>query len=198
MTIDSRLEGDPIPRFLAWYELARTQVGDDADMVALATASKQGRPSARMVLYRGLSDGCPRFFTNYGSRKSHDLDENPWAALCFHWVTLQRQARIEGRVERLSAAESDAYFASRGRGSQLASAVSPQSRPIESRAWLLGEIQALERSLDGRPVPRPEGWGGYRVVPDRVELWTAGEYRIHDRYSWVKEGELWRVEMLGP
>jgi pyridoxamine 5'-phosphate oxidase len=191
---------DPIAIFLAWYDEARRTPGIiDADAVALATATPDGRPSVRMVLYRGLSAGAPRFFTNYESRKGRELDENPRAALCFHWPPLYRQVRFEGTVEKLPAAESDAYFSSRPAGSQLSAIVSPQSRPIASRAELVAERDKLAAAHAGETaLPRPAFWGGYRLLAERVELWEARENRLHERRLFtLRDGE-WREELLGP
>jgi pyridoxamine 5'-phosphate oxidase len=188
---------DPIDRFAAWYEEAR-RAGLDADVVALATASLDARPSVRMVLFRGLDRGGLRFFTSYESRKGRELDENPRAALCFHWALLGRQVRIEGSVERLPAADSDEYFRSRPRASQLSALASPQSRPIASRDELIARRRAFEEQLLGREVPRPSSWGGYRLIPDRVELWLADEHRLHHRWLFTQVGGDWREELLGP
>jgi pyridoxamine 5'-phosphate oxidase len=190
---------DPISSFLAWYDEARRNPGIiDADAVALATATRDGRPSVRMVLYRGLSNGAPRFFTNYESRKGHELDENPRAALCFHWPPLYRQVRFEGTVERLSPTESDVYFASRPPGSQLSAIVSPQSRPIPSRAELVEQREALAAAHPGETLPRPSFWGGYRLIPERVELWEARENRLHERRLFTRRDGAWLEELLGP
>jgi pyridoxamine 5'-phosphate oxidase len=189
---------DPIDQFVAWYEEARRVPGLDADVVALATASPDARPSVRMVLYRGLDRGAPRFFTSYESRKGRELDENPYAALCFHWAPLQRQVRFEGRVERLPPEDSDAYFRSRPRESQLSALASPQSRPIASRAELEAHRAALVASHAGRDVPRPKSWGGYRLIPDRIEFWLQGEHRLHHRHAFTREGASWREDLLGP
>ncbi len=140
--------------------------------MTLATADASGRPSARMVLLKGIDDRGFVFFTNYESRKSMDLAANPFAALCIHWAKAGEQIRVEGRIERVSDAESDAYFETRGRGSQIGARASRQSAPLPSREALLDRVREIERRLRGRPVPRPEFWGGYRVVPERVEFWV--------------------------
>jgi pyridoxamine 5'-phosphate oxidase len=190
---------DPIAQFLAWYEEARrTPSIIDADAVALATATRDGRPSVRMVLYRGLSDGAPRFFSNYESRKGRELDENPRAALCFHWPPLYRQVRFEGTIERLTAAESDVYFASRPHGSQLSAIVSPQSQPIANRAELVARRDALAAAQAEAPLPRPPFWGGYRLLTERIELWEARENRLHERRLYTLHDGKWSEEILGP
>jgi pyridoxamine 5'-phosphate oxidase len=190
---------DPIATFLAWHDEARRNPAViDADAVALATATRDGRPSLRMVLYRGMSDGGLRFFTNYESRKGRELDDNPRAALCFHWPPLYRQVRLEGAVERLAPAESDAYFASRPVGSQLSAIVSPQSRPIPSRAELVAERDALAAAHPGETLPRPPFWGGYRLLPERIELWENRENRLHDRRLYTLQNGAWVEQLLGP
>jgi pyridoxamine 5'-phosphate oxidase len=189
---------DPIDQFVAWYEEARGAPGLDADVVALATASADARPSVRMVLYRGLDRGAARFFTSYESRKGRELDENPYAALCFHWAPLERQVRLEGRVERLAPEDSDAYFRSRPRDSQLSALASPQSQPIASRAELEARRAALALAHAGHDVPRPPSWGGYRLIPDRIELWRQGPHRLHHRQLFTREGAGWREQLLGP
>jgi pyridoxamine 5'-phosphate oxidase len=189
---------DPIERFLAWYDDARARIGPDADAAALATATLEGRPSVRIVLFRGLSDGGLRFFTNYESRKAGELESNPFAALCFHWAALGRQVRVEGRVERLPPGESDDYFRSRPREAQLSALASPQSRPIASHDELLARHEAAAREWSGRDIPRPARWGGYRVLPDTVELWTSGEHRLHQRLQFTRTDGGWREERLGP
>jgi pyridoxamine 5'-phosphate oxidase len=190
---------DPIATFLAWYDEARRNPGViDADAVALATATRDGRPSVRVVLYRGISDGGPRFFTNYESRKGRELDDNPRAALCFHWPPLYRQVRFEGAVERLSPAESDVYFASRPVGSQLSAIVSPQSRAIPSRAELVARRDALAAAHPGEALPRPAFWGGYRLRPERIELWESRENRLHERRLYTLHEGAWSEQLLGP
>jgi pyridoxamine 5'-phosphate oxidase len=191
---------DPIATFLSWYDEARRHAAIiDADAVALATATRDGRPSVRMVLYRGMSEGGLRFFTNYDSRKGHELEDNPRAALCFHWPPLFRQVRFEGVVERLGAAESDAYFSSRPVGSQLSAIVSPQSRVIASREELVARREALAAASDGKSgLGRPPFWGGYRVLPETVELWEARENRLHERRLFTRRAAEWVQEVLGP
>jgi pyridoxamine 5'-phosphate oxidase len=187
---------NPIDLFLAWYQEAELALGLDAEVMALATATRDGRPSVRMVLYRGLSAAGLRFFTNYESRKGRELGDNPRAALCFYWAPLARQVRFEGAVERVDAAESDGYFHSRPYGSQLSAAVSPQSRPIASRAELEARREELMRR--GGEVARPECWGGYRLIPDCIELWTAGEHRLHERRAFTLVDGEWHEQLLGP
>src|SRR5215210_3610396 len=188
---------DPITEFVNALERARAHQIDTAP-VTLATASAQGRPSARMVLLRGADARGFAFFTNYGSRKARELAENPFAALCFHWPSLDEQIRIEGRVERLTDHESDTYFASRPRGSRLGAWASDQSQVLPSRETLEEKYREIERRFDGKEVPRPDFWGGFRLVPDRVEFWYGRPDRLHDRIVYVPEANGWRIERLYP
>jgi pyridoxamine 5'-phosphate oxidase len=198
VTIDPNDPNDPVATSVAWIGQARAAGDPIPEAVALATASRDGVPSVRMVLMRGLSEGAPRFFTHYESRKAHEIADNPRAAFVFHWKVIERQARIEGTVQRLSAAESDAYFAQRPRGSQLSASVSPQSRPIDSLQELHEARRVLEASLGERPVPRPPNWGGYRLVPTAVELWRSGDARLHDRERFERTDDGWTRQRLAP
>lgn len=189
---------DPIAHFARWFRAARAAGLPEPHAMSLATASPKGRPSARMVLLKGFDPRGFVFFTNYRSRKGRELEGNPRAALVLYWHPLHRQVRIEGRVRRVSAAESDAYFASRPRGSQLGAAVSPQSRVIPGRRMLERALVALERRLRGAPVPRPAGWGGYRLVPDSIEFWEQRRNRLHDRLRYRRSRGAWLRERLAP
>lgn len=190
---------DPIATLRAWLDEARAAGEREPEAMTLATATPDGRPSARVVLLRGRSDdGVLRFFTGHQSRKGRELAQNPWAALVLHWKTIARQVRVEGRVHPLPAAESDAYFAQRPRDSQLAAAVSPQSAVIDELAALERQRQALAEQLGERPVPRPEHWGGYGLVPVVVELWRSGASRMHDRRRFSRTDDGWIAEVLAP
>jgi pyridoxamine 5'-phosphate oxidase len=190
---------DPIATLNAWLQEARAAGEPEPDAMTLATATADGRPSARMVLLRGRSDdGMLRFFTSYDSRKGRELADNPRAALVLHWKLLARQVRVEGHVQRLPEAESDAYFASRPHDSQLAAAVSPQSAVIESLSALERERRALRDQLGDRPVPRPARWGGFGLVPEVVELWRSGPARMHERRRFSRCAGGWLVEPLAP
>ena len=188
---------DPILMFLEAVERAREREVDTAP-VALATTSANGRPSVRMVLLRGADHNGFVFYTNYESRKALEVEATRWAALCFHWVAIEEQIRVEGRVSRLSHAESDEYFATRPRGSQLAAWASRQSETMASRAELEERYREVADRFAGQPVPRPPFWGGYRLVPEHVEFWLGRPDRLHDRLVYVREGETWRVSRLYP
>ena len=188
---------DPITEFLNAKQRAEAHQVDTAPMT-LATADAAGQPSARIVLLRGVDARGFAFFTNYNSRKGRELDTNAKAALCLHWVALDEQIRVEGRVERLPEAESDAYFSSRPRGSQLGAWASTQSAPLAAREILEEQYRDIEKKFDGRPVTRPPFWGGYRVVPHRIEFWYGRPDRLHDRVVYTRDGEAWRIERLYP
>jgi pyridoxamine 5'-phosphate oxidase len=188
---------DPITEFLNAKERAEAHQVDTAPMT-LATADLTGQPSARVVLLRGVDARGFAFFTNYNSRKGRELDANPKAALCIHWVALDEQIRIEGRIERLPPAESDVYFDGRPRGSQLGAWASDQSAPLRSRETLEAQYREIETRFDGKPVTRPPFWGGYRLIPDRLEFWYGRPDRLHDRIQYVRDGNTWRIERLYP
>jgi pyridoxamine 5'-phosphate oxidase len=188
---------NPITEFLNAIERASNRQVDTAP-VALATADADGRPSVRMVLLRGVDERGFVFHTNYNSRKSRELTANPYAALCFHWHTLEEQIRVEGRVQRLGDDESDAYFQTRPRGSQLGAWASNQSTVLRSRETLEEEYREIERRFEGTVVPRPPFWGGYRLVPDVIEFWFGRPDRLHDRLRYTREQSAWRIERLYP
>lgn len=198
--LDERMvDADPIRQFQLWFSEAARAVQLDAEAMTLATAAADGRISARIVLLKGCDERGFVFYTNYESRKGGELKEGAWAALNFYWAALNRQVRIEGRVEKLTEAESDAYFATRPRGSQLGAWASPQSRKLESRAALEELFAAAERRFAGRDVPRPPHWGGYLVRPVSIEFWQGRESRLHDRVLYTKiDGDHWRIERLAP
>lgn len=189
---------DPIARFLKVYERARKKDPGDYTRVALATADESGRPSVRMVLLRGADERGFVFYTNYGSSKALDLESNPHAALCFYWECIKEQIRVEGTVERASAEESDAYFVGRARGSRLAAWVSKQSSPLASRTELVADYLKLKARYAGRPIARPEFWGGYRIRPERIEFWNSRAHRMHDRVAYHRDGDAWTKERLYP
>jgi pyridoxamine 5'-phosphate oxidase len=188
---------NPIREFIAAMERARSHQVDTAP-VTLATADGQGRASARMVLIRGVDERGFVFHTNYDSRKGRELTDNPHAALCFYWPTLDEQIRVEGIVDRLSADESDEYFASRPRGSQLGAWASRQSDVLPTRESLEEQYREIERRFEGRPVPRPPFWGGFRLIPSRIEFWYGRPDRLHDRVLYTREDGGWKIERLYP
>ena len=191
------LDLDPLAQFGRWYAQARAASGFEADAVAVATATADGRPSARMVLLKGFDDAGLVFFTNYGSRKGSELEANPRAALLFHWPELGRQVRVEGPVEHVSRAESEAYAHNRPRQSQLSALASPQSRPVTSREWLEQRVKELEEQFPDE-IPLRDDWGGYRVRPEAWEFWQHRDNRLHDRFVYLPEAAGWRIERLGP
>lgn len=194
---DACAVADPIAIVRAWLEDARGVVPEPYAMT-LATATPDGVPSARMVLLRGIDERGLVFFTNRTSRKGVEIGSNPRAALVLHWWELGRQVRVEGRVEDVSAAESTAYWVGRPRGSQIAAWASPQSAQLADRGELDARIQEMETRFAGEDVPLPPFWGGYRVMPDAVELWEHREDRLHDRVRYTRVAGGWRVERLAP
>jgi pyridoxamine 5'-phosphate oxidase len=191
------LDPDPLRQFAAWYTQAADAV-PTPESVVLATATASGVPGARMVLLKGFDQRGFVFYTNYFSRKGQEIAQNPRAAMLFHWTPLGRQVRIEGAVHRIDAAESDAYFRTRPPGSRFSAAVSPQSRPVESRAVLEDAVSALMARYPEADVPRPEEWGGLRLVASQYEFWQHGDDRLHDRFRYRREAEAWKIERLGP
>jgi pyridoxamine 5'-phosphate oxidase len=188
---------NPITEFLNAIERAANRQVDTAPM-ALATVDSTGQPSVRMVLLRGVDERGFVFHTNYNSRKARDLTANPRGALCFHWHTLEEQIRIEGTIERLSDGESDAYFSSRPRGSQIGAWASDQSAVLANREALEEKYRALERQYEGEPIRRPPFWGGYRLVPSHIEFWYGRPDRLHDRILYTRDRDGWRIERLYP
>jgi pyridoxamine 5'-phosphate oxidase len=189
---------DPIARFSDWLTEAEATEPNDPNAVALATVNAAGQPAVRMVLLKGLSDAGFVFYTNQQSRKADDLAAQPRAALLFHWKTLRRQVRVEGAVSRVSDAEADAYFATRGRISKLGAWASDQSRALPDRATLEAKLNEVTARFEGGDVPRPPHWSGYRVAPDRIEFWSDGEHRLHNRELFVRNGEGWTTSLLYP
>ena len=192
------MQTDPFVLFAQWFAEARETELNDSNAMALATADAKGRPSVRMVLLKGFDARGFVFYTNGESRKADELAANPQAALLFHWKSLRRQVRIEGPVSRASAEESDAYFASRSRESQLGAWASDQSRPLDRRDTFEARVLEMQRRFEGQPVPRPPHWGGYRVAPDRIEFWLDRAHRLHERRLFVREGAEWREGLLYP
>jgi pyridoxamine 5'-phosphate oxidase len=196
---EADVDPDPLRQFERWLsEAIRAELPEPTAMT-LATADSDGRPSARIVLLKGASPAGFVFFTNYESRKGDELAVRPDASLLFHWVELERQVRVEGRVAKVAAEESDAYFASRPFLSRVGARASPQSRVIPDRAWLEREFAAQERiAAKDASVPRPAQWGGYRLAPTTMEFWQGRSSRLHDRIRYRREDAQWRVERLAP
>jgi pyridoxamine 5'-phosphate oxidase len=189
---------NPIEHFASLYEEARRVIPMDPNAMTLATVGPDGRPSVRVVLLKDFDAQGFTFFTNLESRKGRELRAHPWAALCFFWQPLERQVRIEGRVEQVSDAEADAYFRSRPRESQVGAWASLQSQGLSSRAELEARVADFTRRFEGQQVPRPPHWSGLRVVPDRIEFWRGRPGRLHDRLIYLREGDGWRTEVLYP
>jgi pyridoxamine 5'-phosphate oxidase len=192
------VDPDPILQFHEWFENAVEADLHEPNAMILATANTDGKPSARTVLLKGYDERGFVFYTNYEGRKAKEIEANPTCTLLFYWGELERQVRIEGRASRLSAEESDAYFASRPRGSRVGAWASEQSRPVEDRSILEERVRALEAEYEGREIPRPPFWGGYRVEPDTIEFWQGRESRLHDRLVYRREDGTWRIERLQP
>lgn len=189
---------EPLERFRAWFREAEEAGVEFPEVMTLATATADGAPSARMILLKGVDEDGFVFYTGYGSRKAEELASNPRAALVLYWQPLGRQVRVEGDVERVSEAESAAYFASRPRGSQLAAWASQQSRPLESRDELEQRYAELEREYEGREVPLPPHWGGFRLRPNAIEFWQHRDNRLHDRVRYTRAREGWDAQVLSP
>lgn len=196
---ESEVAKDPVDQFRIWFEQAVDVDAGDASAMTLATADARGRPSARIVLLKAFDERGLTFFTNYGSRKAAEIEENPAAALVFWWRELDRQVRVCGRVERTTFQESAEYFARRPRGSQISAAASPQSRILPNRQALLEAVAEIESSCHDRDVPCPETWGGFRVVPNEFEFWQGRPNRLHDRIRYRRDAEDgWTIDRLAP
>jgi pyridoxamine 5'-phosphate oxidase len=193
------LAADPIDQFRLWLSQAREAQPEDFTAMVLATADRDGRPSARVVLLKGIDERGFVFYTNYQSPKGQELAENPRAALVFYWSALERQVRIEGTVEKTTRDESETYFASRPRGSRLAAWASPQSRPLAGREELERRVEGAAERFAAGDVPLPDDWGGFRVRPETVEFWQGRPSRLHDRLRYERDPEGgWRIERLAP
>jgi pyridoxamine 5'-phosphate oxidase len=189
---------DPFALFDAWFAEAKAAEPNDAEAMALATASADGRPSLRMVLMKGHGPDGVDFYTNFDSRKGDELAANPQAALLFHWKSLRRQVRFEGQVEPLPDAAADAYFATRGRDSQLGAWASDQSRPLASRAEFEARYEDVMQRFAGQDVPRPPHWGGFRMRPETIEFWQDRPHRLHERRLFARTAGDWAESLLYP
>jgi len=192
------LRSEAMSRFHAWLDEARNADVSEPTAMVLASADPDGRISARTLLLKGLDQHGFVFYTNLGSIKAHQLDANPVAAMCFLWKPLFRQVQVEGRVVRVTDQEADAYFASRPRGSQIGAWASRQSQPLASREHLEERVAYFEQRFDGQPVPRPEFWSGYRLLPTMIEFWQGQEYRLHQRWRYEQGQEAWTRTLLNP
>ena len=189
---------DPIEIFREWFAAAREAGVFLPESMAVATATPGGAPSVRMLLLKGVDDRGFVFFGNYGSRKGAELDANPRASLCFHWAFLERQVRVEGRVERVSPEESRAYYASRARGSRIGAWASRQSHPLGHRSELEERVRRFDREYPGDDVPLPPFWGGYLLRPDVIEFWQGKANRLHERLEFRRDGDRWATRRLYP
>ena len=189
---------NPFSQFQQWFSEAETAQVDEVNAMTLATADATGAPSARIVLLKGVDENGFSFFTNYNSKKGHDLRVNPRAALVFFWRELERQVRVSGAVSKLPDADSDAYFMSRPEGSKIGAWSSPQSEVIISREILNTWVEEKEKLLKGKLISRPDFWGGYCLVPDKIEFWQGRANRLHDRILYRRENENWKIERLAP
>lgn len=188
----------PYQLFSQWLQEAENAEPNDPNALALATVGADGMPSVRMVLLKGHDETGFTFYTNRESRKGQQLEGHPKAALCFHWKSLRKQVRVEGDVTRVNDADSDAYFATRVHGSQIGAWASQQSRPLESRAMLIGRAAEFEAKFLGKQVPRPPQWGGYHVAPRLIEFWQDQPFRLHDRVQYERAGDRWTLTRLYP
>ena len=194
-----QLTEDPFVLFVRWFEEAKASEINDPDAMAIASVDSDGMPSVRMVLLKEVSEAGFVFYTNYESRKSGELLATGKAAFVMHWKSLRRQVRVVGHVEKVSGAQSDAYFATRHRGSRIGAWASQQSAPIEARAELAAAVSEIEARFEGQDVSRPPHWGGFIIKPQEIEFWADGAYRLHDRFRYIKDDAgNWAATRLNP
>ena len=196
--LEDNIASNPIDQFSEWFSQALETEFMEANAMTLSTSTKDGKPSSRIVLLKGVDKGGFRFFTNYGSRKGKELEANPNASLCFFWPVLERQVRIEGHVAKLNREESQAYFAQRPRKSQLGAWASRQSQTVESRKELEESFKELEKKFANQKIPAPEFWGGYILEPASMEFWQGRKGRLHDRIKYIRSAQDWNVQRLSP
>jgi pyridoxamine 5'-phosphate oxidase len=196
--LERELDPDPLRQFARWFDEAEAAGVRYPETMTLATASMDGSPSARVVLLKGADERGFAFYTNYDSRKGRELAANPRAALVLYWQSLGRQVRVEGTVERVGFDESAAYWATRPRASRVSAWASPQSEPVPGRDELEQAAAEIDRDFAGEDVPLPPHWGGYRVIPETIELWEHRDDRLHDRVLYTRAGDGWRMERLAP
>ncbi|MDZ7715764.1 MAG: pyridoxamine 5'-phosphate oxidase [Balneolaceae bacterium] len=196
--LEDNVASDPMDQFSEWFSQALETEFMEVNAMTLSTSGKDGKPSSRIVLLKGVEKDGFRFFTNYGSRKGQELEENPHAALCFFWPVLERQVRIEGQVFKLSREESQAYFEQRPRQSKLGAWASYQSQTVESRQELEENFTKMENRFDNQEIPTPEFWGGYILKPSSVEFWQGRQGRLHDRLKYFRADDQWNIKRLSP
>lgn len=196
---ETQVHSNPFAQFKTWFDQAIAAQLPEPNAMTIATATPDGKPSARMVLLKDYDERGFVFYTNYDSQKGQQLVANPWGAIVFWWAQLERQVRIEGRVEKISADESDAYFYSRPKGSQLGAWVSHQSQVVDCREVLERRLEQLNEEYENKDVPRPPHWGGFRVIPQEIEFWQGRPNRLHDRllYRFLDDGS-WTIQRLSP
>lgn len=196
---ENDLAADPFAQFENWWSAALKACAIEPNAMSLATSTPDGRPSVRMVLLKACDPRGLVFYTNFDSRKGAELAANPRAAMCFWWGELERQVRVEGRIERADATEADAYFKTRPWYSQIGALASSQSKPIPNREALEARALELAAQFAGKPVPRPSNWGGYRLIPDLFEFWQGRESRLHDRLCYLRQPDgSWKIQRLSP
>ncbi|MEO5650461.1 MAG: pyridoxamine 5'-phosphate oxidase [Ginsengibacter sp.] len=197
--LEKNADANPLKQFEMWWQHAIESKIEEPNAMTLATCSASGKPSARIVLLKGITENGFIFFTNYTSRKGKEIEANPFVSLLFFWKEMERQVRIEGSIKKISARESDDYFSSRPRESRIGAWCSPQSAVIDSREFLQKNVEKYNAQFGNEIIPRPDFWGGYLVTPDRIEFWQGRPGRLHDRLQYsVTENRLWNIERLAP